>query len=117
MTKKVTGWSTVSRHARGYGTEWNKKRLHILARDHGLCQCKHCKGGELRFSKATEVHHIVSKAEGKRRRWTEEQIDDDSNLHAINTDCHKRETAAEQGRTLKPKVVIAADGWPVRVNR
>ena len=114
MTKKVTGWSTTSRHERGYGYEWDKIRLLILERDAGNCQCPECLGGAKRIRKAREVHHIVSKAEAKRRGWTEEQIDAPSNLQAVNVECHKRMTAAEQGRTLKAKVVIGSDGWPHR---
>jgi 5-methylcytosine-specific restriction endonuclease McrA len=51
------------------------------------------------------VHHVISKAKGG--------TDDMSNLIAINSDCHKRETAKQQGRTIKPKVKIGVDGWPI----
>lgn len=103
-------WSKESRHKRGYGADWDKRRKRILVRDCGICQPCKAKGI---IHGATEVDHIVSKAEGKRRGWTDAQIDSDENLQAINTDCHKAKTAAEQGRTLKPKVTIGLDGWPV----
>lgn len=101
-----SNWPTTSRHERGYGSEWDKLRIQILRRDNGLCQCRECQGGKLRARQATEVHHIKSKASGG--------TDDPDNLQAINKDCHKRETAAEQGRTLRPRVVIADDGWPAQ---
>lgn len=75
-----------SRHERGYGSEWDKKRRLILQRDNGLCQpC--LKGG--RVSGATQVDHIIPKAEGG--------TDDDSNLQSICVPCHKAKTATEGG--------------------
>jgi 5-methylcytosine-specific restriction protein A len=105
-------WSNESRHKRGYGSAWDKTRKRILARDCSLCQCPHCKAsGAIRI--ATEVDHIISKAKAKEMKWTDERIDADSNLQAINSDCHKRKTQEEQGRKLRPKARISADGWPV----
>lgn len=101
-------WSTVSRHKRGYGTAWDKLRLIVLKRDNGLCQCDECQGGKLRLRVATEVHHIKPKSIGGQ--------DDLSNLQSINKECHKRETAKQQGRKLKPKVRIGLDGWPIQSN-
>lgn len=95
-------WPTTSRQSRGYGAEWDKKRIRILERDHYLCQCRHCKAAG-RVSPASEVDHITPKAKGG--------SDDDSNLQAINSDCHKRKNLEDQG--VKPKVRIGADGWPV----
>jgi len=103
---KQSNWSRESRHKRGYGVRWDRLRLVVLRRDNGLCQCDRCKGGALQLTIATEVHHIMSKAKG----GTEAP----SNLMAINHDCHKRITAAEQGRTLRPKVRISESGWPVK---
>ena len=97
-------WPTTSRQSRGYDADWNRVRLLVLRRDYGLCQCDQCQGGAIRLRVATEVHHVISKARGG--------TDAESNLIAISNDCHKRETAAEQGRTLKPKVRIGLDGWP-----
>lgn len=102
---KKSNWSKESRHKRGYGSSWNKIRVVVLRRDNGLCQCDECQGGKIRLTPATEVDHIVPKANGG--------TDDMSNLQAINTECHKRKTAREQGKTLKPKLMIGLDGWPL----
>lgn len=104
MGKKQTGWSTESRHRRGYGSKWDKLRKVVLQRDNGLCQCEDCLGGRLRLTIATEVDHIKPKAIGG--------TDDMNNLRAINKECHKKKTAAEQGRTLKPVIYIGLDGYP-----
>lgn len=106
-------WSNVSRHLRGYGAAWTKKRIQILQRDNGLCQCDQCQGGKIRVLAANEVHHVVSKAQAQLRGWTEEQTEADDNLISINSECHKRETAKEQGKELKLRATIGADGWPV----
>lgn len=108
--KKQSNWPRTSRHSRGYGVEWDKLRATILDRDRHLCQCHQCKKLKRNFE-ATEVHHIISKAEGKKRGWTIAQIDHPSNLQSINKNCHKRETAAEQNRTLIRKGVDD-EGWP-----
>lgn len=96
-------WSKESRHARGYGTAWDKLRLVILRRDKGMCQCPECMGGRKRLRHATEVDHIKPKAEGG--------TDDESNLRAVNADCHKRLTAQQKGH--KPRPQIGPDGWPI----
>ena len=62
---------------------------------------------------ANEVHHVVSKAAAKLRGWTEEHTEADDNLISINSECHKRETLAEQGKAIKLAVTIGVDGWPV----
>ena len=104
-------WSKESRQARGYGAEWERVRRLVLARDCGICQpC--LKLG--RVHAGTEVDHIISKAKAEKLRWTAEQIDHPDNLQAINTDCHKAKTQAEQGKTLRPRVTIGNDGWPHR---
>src|SRR3546814_3574240 len=79
------GWTAThrtSRHARGYGSEWDKLRARILDRDRHLCQpC-------LRFGRASiarEVDHIRP----KHQRGT----DDEHNLEAICTPCHRVKTA------------------------
>lgn len=102
-------WSKESRHKRGYGAAWDKKRKRILERDGGLCRCQHCKAAG-RILIASEVDHVISKARARKMGWTEERIDDESNLAAINSDCHKRKTAEEEGKTPRP--TIGADGWP-----
>jgi 5-methylcytosine-specific restriction enzyme A len=103
-------WSKESRQSRGYDAEWDRIRLVILKRDNYLCHCPDCKGGEKRTKLATEVDHIITKAECKRRGWTRAQTDHPSNLRAVNKDCHKRLTQEQQG--YQPKHQVGADGWP-----
>lgn len=103
-------WSKESSSSRGYGPRWRKLRLVILRRDKYLCQCAEC-AKRLVPLPATEVNHKVPKAEARRLGWTEEQIDHPSNLEAVNTDCHKRITALQNGYTLRPETGL--DGWPV----
>jgi len=84
----MTGWQKVtaggSRHARGYGTRWEKLRRAILRRDGGLCQpCR--RAG--RLTEATAVDHIVARTHGG--------SDDEGNLQAICDDCHRAKTARE----------------------
>ncbi|WP_429267487.1 HNH endonuclease [Paraburkholderia sp. EB58] len=76
-----------SRHARGYGSDWDRKRILVLKRDGGLCQpCLRAR----RVTRATQVDHIRSKAEGG--------TDDESNLQSICVPCHKAKTARESAR-------------------
>lgn len=109
---RLMAWSKESRQSRGYGAAWDQVRKVVLARDCWLCQCNYCKVS-CAASIATEVDHIVSKANAKALKWTDAQIDAEANLQAINSDCHKRKTKEEQGKTLRAKVRIGADGWPV----
>jgi hypothetical protein len=44
-------------------------------------------------------------------KWTDAQIDAESNLQCINSECHKIKTLKEEGKRIKPK--IGADGWPI----
>lgn len=98
----MSGWHRQSRHARGYGTAWDKLRLIVLRRDCGLCQCAECKRiGRLRV--ATEVDHIVPRARGG--------TDDLENLCAINRDCHRDKSLRDKG--IEPKRRIGPDGYPV----
>lgn len=73
-----------SRHQRGYGTDWDKRRKLVLVRDNGLCRPCLKEG---RVTPATQVDHIVCKAEGGG--------DDEENLQAICKDCHELKTIAE----------------------
>lgn len=98
-------WSRTSRHERGYGTEWSHTRKRILERDKGLCQpCK--RKGKYRPAKA--VDHITAKSQGG--------TDDDGNLEATCTPCHRdktsRESADAQGRTYRHRPQVGVDGWP-----
>jgi 5-methylcytosine-specific restriction enzyme A len=104
-----SNWPTESRHKRGYGNAWDKLRVQILKRDCGMCQCNQCMGIRLT---ASEVHHITSKAKAQALGWTQQQTDNPSNLQAVNSECHKRITLAEQGKTLKPRINIGLDGYP-----
>ncbi len=85
--------SRGSRHERGYGSEWDKRRERILVRDKGLCQ--EC----LRQGIVTAVghrpytaycDHIIPKAEGG--------TDDDDNLQTLCRTCHKAKTDDEKAR-------------------
>lgn len=87
-----------SRHERGYGYEWTKRREQVMQRDMYLCQPCQRQG---RTTPAREVDHITPKAQ--------DGADDYENLQAICTDCHKVKTRAEKSR----RPVIGADGWPV----
>lgn len=101
-------WSKLSRHVRGYGTAWDKLRVRILERDAGLCQpC--LRATPERIHGGTHVDHIISKAKAKRMKWTDEQIDAESNLQCINAECHKAKSAAEEGRMVRAETGV--DGW------
>jgi 5-methylcytosine-specific restriction protein A len=81
-----------SRHARGYGTAWDKLRKLILSRDKGLCQVCLAAG---KYRPAKHVDHITAKAFGG--------LDEPDNLQAICPACHAEKTAAEaaSGRGVK----------------
>lgn len=81
-----------SRHERGYGSAWDKLRARILQRDAGICQPCLAQG---RVHDATHVDHKVSKGEWRRIHGSLAGVDDESNLQAINVDCHKAKTARE----------------------
>lgn len=88
-----------SRHERGYGAEWERTRLRILERDHGICQpC--LKEGKVH--EGLEVDHKVSKAEARSLGWTNVEIEDDSNLQAINRECHRLKTSSEARGSKAP---------------
>jgi 5-methylcytosine-specific restriction protein A len=89
-----------SRHARGYGTAWDKLRGQIMRRDNGLCQACLRKG---RVAAGNEVDPITPKAKGG--------SDDPSNLEVICKPCHVDKTAREMGRRRKPR--IGLDGRPI----
>lgn len=85
--RKLGTWADKhrgTRHERGYGSEWVRTRVRILTRDSGLCQpC--LRAGQVTLAK--QVDHIIAKAAGG--------TEDDDNLQAICTACHKIKTAAE----------------------
>lgn len=95
-------WSKTNRHERGYGTAWDKLRKQIMQRDCGLCQpCAKAN----KITLAVAVDHIKDKAKGG--------TDEPSNLQSICEPCHTAKTMAAQGKTLRPRVTIGADGWPI----
>ncbi|MDE9553419.1 HNH endonuclease [Xenorhabdus bovienii] len=86
-----TGWQRYqqgkSRHARGYGSQWDKLKISVKQRDNHLCQ--HC----LRQGRAitgTTVDHIQPKAHGG--------TDALSNLQLLCETCHQQKTATERLR-------------------
>ncbi len=101
-------WGSKSRHERGYGRQWTKLRLVVLARDRHLCQ-EHLRQG--RYVTGNEVDHIVSKAKWLATHGSEAGVDALSNLQTICHACHVRKTTAETGK--QPRERISADGWPV----
>lgn len=89
-----------SRHARGYGTAWDKLRLRILTRDCGLCVPCSTKG---LVTQATQVDHITPKSKGG--------TDDESNCQSICVPCHEAKTLADEGKQ-QARRAIGLDGWP-----
>lgn len=82
-----------TRHERGYGNDWDKRRLLILKRDNGLCQecLRHGRltaVGDKRFT--AFVDHIIPKAEGG--------TDADDNLQTLCRVCHNAKTGRESAR-------------------
>lgn len=95
------GWSRASRHERGYGTEWDRLRKRILARDCHLCQpCK--RSGVIKVG--NQVDHIKPKAQGG--------TDDESNLEVLCATCHTEKTIRENGGIPRVKHATGTDGWP-----
>lgn len=90
-----TSWGGAhqgTRHERGYGSDWDRRRARILKRDNHTCQCTRCKASGI-FKPANTVDHIVPKEEGG--------TDADDNLQAINTECHRLKTAEEATRGIR----------------
>ncbi|SDW94603.1 HNH endonuclease [Lysobacter enzymogenes] len=71
------------------GRPWRRKRDAVLKRDGYLCKCDECQA-QGRLLLAHEVDHVVPLAEGG--------SDDESNLRAINRDCHAAKSAADAAR-------------------
>lgn len=100
------GWKhdRRSRHARGYGKEWQRLRAAALARDHHLCQpC--LRGG--RITPAREVDHIIPKSQGG--------ADDLDAIQSICTACHAAKTTREghDARGHKAVRIVGPDGYPI----
>lgn len=82
----------TGQHERIRGSALQKVRDRILTRDSGICRCADCRAtGRLR--PAHEVDHIVP-------LW-ENGTNDDSNLQAINAECHAIKTGRENGRRVQ----------------
>jgi 5-methylcytosine-specific restriction protein A len=80
---------------RDRGRPWMRKRERILMRDCGVCQCIDCKaGGHVRL--ATEVDHEVPRWKWLHMNGTLDGCEDDCNLRAMNADCHRKKTSAEE---------------------
>lgn len=69
------------------GRPWRRKRARVLERD-SFC-CKPCER-EGKLTVATQVDHVIPKAEGG--------SDDDDNLQAICDPCHEAKSQKEAGR-------------------
>ena len=91
----------LSRHERGYGYDWTKRREHVMRRDMHLCQPCYLKG---RPTPATQVDHIIPKSQ--------DGTADMDNLQAICDDCHKAKTAQEATGS-KDKLAFDSDGFPI----
>ena len=108
----MTWNSRQTTSARGYGYQWQRLRLEILDAAKHLCRCEEC----LRLKRirvATEVNHIVPRAEALRRGWTEDEINAPSNLEAVSHACHVRITAEQLGHKPRPRPRIGLDGYPI----
>jgi len=100
-------WHRTSSHSRGYGVDWQKKRDAVMRRDKGLCMV--CLGKGF-VTAATEVDHIIGRAEGKRKKVPAAQLESLLNLQAICHECHKAKTAKEAGGKPRPRTM--PNGWP-----
>lgn len=103
---KARPWShdgRESRHARGYGSAWDRLRRRILERDRYLCQVCFTAAPQ-RITPAREVDHILPKAKGG--------TDDPANLRGICVPCHRDKSARDQGKVLRTRPrAIGPDGW------
>lgn len=99
-----------TRAQRGYGPAWDRLRLQVLSRDCHLCRTCQRAG---RLTVATEVDHVINKAEWQRQHGTFASVDDLSNLEAICAPHHRAKTAREAGRPLRQRPRIGLDGYPV----
>lgn len=89
----TSGWaesSKASNTVRGYGWSWRQLRNSIITKHAGLCQV--CLKQD-RVTLATEVDHILSKANGG--------TDEDNNLQAICKTCHRIKTITDRKSVKK----------------
>ncbi|MDT3680435.1 MAG: HNH endonuclease signature motif containing protein [Burkholderiaceae bacterium] len=92
-------WSKASRHARGYGSAWDRLRAEVLSAEP---LCRVC-AGKKRVTAATNVDHIIAKSKGG--------TDEVSNLRPLCDECRRVKDAADRGARLRPR--IGVDGWAV----
>jgi hypothetical protein len=102
---KQGGWqaarSGLTTTERGYGWAWQKARERVLRRDCGLCQpCDKAN----RVRAATQVDHVICKAEWQFLHGSLDGCDVDENLQSICDPCHAAKTENEARRAV-------ADGW------
>lgn len=103
-TRKAWDHGGKSRQIRGYGRQHVKLRAQLLAREP---LCRHCAAKTPpRVTAASIADHILSIAKGG-------AIHDPDNLQPLCVDCHNRKTLTEQGKTYRPRLTYAEDGWPV----
>lgn len=81
------------------GSVWMATRARILARDGELCQCESCQASGSPLV-ADDVDHRVPLWEGG--------ADEDHNLQALSSACHKIKTAAEAARRSAAKLTPPA---------
>ena len=93
-----------TRHERGYGHQWTKRRNAVMIRDDYLCQTCQRNG---RDTAAQEVDHINPKSQ--------DGGDELSNLEAICKPCHAVKTAAEgvEARGGAKVTQYDAKGFPI----
>ena len=77
-------------HQRGYGARWQAASKGWL-REHPLCACPECKEGELRYTAATVVDHIIPHKGDMVLFW------DRNNWQSMSKTCHDKKTATEDG--------------------
>lgn len=95
-----------SRHARGYGAQWDKLRKQVLKRDNYLCQ-ECLREGRLTPLCVKPRDHAVDHIETKAKGGTDAM----TNLQSLCAPCHDRKTARDEGRRVRR--VMGADGWPL----
>ena len=95
-------WRNGNASDRGYGARWARLREEVLRRDRHVCCCADCRAAD-RVRPATEVDHVIGKAEWLRRHGSLAGVDDLSNLQSINSECHRAKTDREAGRRTKTR--------------
>ena len=93
-------WPTTSRQSRGYGAEHDRIRKHLL---HVEPLCREC-AKQGRTELATIADHVIPLSKGGKTELT--------NYQPLCRPCSAAKTAADEGRTVKPKLTIGNDGWP-----